>query len=403
MFDDDGSPHPLDSARPGSDYDPELAGNPQQFHAVMRDEAAVTRVEEMDMALLTRHEHVHWALRSPELFSSQFDAVQIGQVRPLIPLQIDPPEHVQYRRLLDPLFAPREMALLEDDIRSLANDLVDGFIEDGRCEFDSQFAIPFPCTVFLRMLGLPLDDLELFLRFKNDIIRPVADDAEGDKAIRDATGQEIYAYFEEVIEERSRDRRDDLISGFLDAEVDGRTLSRNEILDICYLFLLAGLDTVTASLGCAVSYLAQHPDRRDALVADPSLIPGAVEELLRWETPVPGVPRLVMEDVDVDGETLTAGETVTCLLASANTDDRHFSDADVVDFERESNKHLAFGGGVHRCLGSHLARLEMRVALEVLHGRIGDYVLPDGETPRYSLTIREVEYLPLEFTPGERL
>ncbi len=381
-------------------FDPEVAANPQQFHGPMREASPVTRLE--DMALLTRHEDVHGALRSPEVFSSQFDAIQIGQVRPLIPLQIDPPDHVKYRRLLDPLFAPREVAGLEDDVRRLADDLIDDFIEDGHCEFDTQFAIPFPCTVFLRLMGLPHEDLDLFLRFKNNIIRPKAGDLEAQQVIRNATGQEIYAYFEKVIDERQREPRDDLISGFLSAEVDGHSLSRHDVLDICYLFLLAGLDTVTASLGCAMSYLAQHPDRRDALVEDPSLIPGAIEELLRWETPVPAVPRMVMEDTEVDGEALHAGETVMCLLASANTDEGYFDNPEDVDFEREANKHLTFGAGVHRCLGSHLARLEMRVALEALHRRIGDYALADGEAPRYGMGIREVEYLPLLFTPGVR-
>jgi cytochrome P450 len=192
------------------------------------------------------------------------------------------------------------------------------------------------------------------------------------------------------------------LSGFLDADVEGHRLTREDILDICYLFLLAGLDTVTASVGCMVSYLARNPEQRRRLVEDPSLVPGAVEELLRWETPVPGVPRVLTEDVELSGEQLAAGERVTVLLGSANIDESEFPEPDRVDFERPANRHLAFGGGVHRCLGSHLARLELRVSLDTLHERIPDYTIKPGEEPQYTMGIRAVEYLPLVFTPPAR-
>ena len=219
-------------------------------------------------------------------------------------------------------------------------------------------------------------------------------------AVRRATGKRIYDYFDKVLDEREVERRDDLLSQFLDAEVDDHSLTREDILDICYLFLLGGLDTVTASLGCMVSYLAQHPEQRQSLVDDPSLVPGAVEELLRWETPVPGVPRVLTEDIEVVGEQLLAGDRVTLLLGSANIDVTEFPEPTTVDFERPANRHLAFGGGIHRCLGSHLARMELRVALEEMHRRIPDYSIKPGETPKYTMGIRAVEHLPLVFTPS---
>jgi len=162
---------------------------------------------------------------------------------------------------------------------------------------------------------------------------------------------------------------------------------------------LAGLDTVTAWVTCAVAYLAGHPDRRDAIAADLSLVPAAVEELLRWESIVPAVPRVAMTDVEISGETVRAGESVMCMIGAANIDPGEFPDADVVDLERPGNRHLAFGGGLHRCLGSHLARLEMRVALEEIHRRLPDYAVKDGETLRYTMGIRAVDYLPLVFAP----
>src|SRR5256886_14818846 len=197
--------------------------------------------------MMARHEDVEFALRNADVFSSDMDAISIGNVRPLIPLQINPPEHVKYRRLLDPLFAPKQGALLENDVRKLSNQLIDDFIDTGECEFNRAFAIPLPCTVFLRLLGLPLEDLDLFLEFKNNIIRPPAKDQADFERIQAETGQRIYAYFDKVLEEREEQPRDDLLSGFLEADVDGHRLTREDILDICYLFLLAGLDTVTAS------------------------------------------------------------------------------------------------------------------------------------------------------------
>jgi cytochrome P450 len=381
------------------DLDP---ADPQSIYNMLREHSPILRTEQGG-TMIARHEDVEFALRHAELFSSDMDAISIGNVRPLIPLQINPPEHVKYRRLLDPLFAPKQVALLENDVRKLSNQLIDDFIDAGECEFNSAFAIPLPCTVFLRLLGLPLEDLDLFLELKDNIIRPLggsgAQDQEEFERIQAETGQRIYAYFEKVLDEREQQPRDDMLSGFLAADVDGNRLTREDILDICYLFLLAGLDTVTASVGCMVSYLAQHPEQRQRLVDDPSQIPGAVEELLRWETPVPGVPRVVTEGVELCGERLEAGERVTVLLGSANIDESGFPQPEEVDFERPANRHLAFGGGVHRCLGSHLARLELRVALEQLHERIPDYSIKPGEEPQYTMGIRAVEYLPLVFTP----
>ncbi|HEX4490050.1 MAG TPA: cytochrome P450 [Acidimicrobiia bacterium] len=382
----------------GADFDQEIAASPQPGYRALHESAPVMRMD--GMVIVAKHEHVMSTLRNPEQFSSNMDAISIGNIRPLIPLQVDPPGHVKFRRLLDPLFAPKEVAKLEPEVRRLVNELIDGFVARGECELSDEFAIPLPCTVFLALMGLPLEDLDLFLRFKDDIIRPVGDTPDDAKAVQSATGQEIYAYFQKIVDARRAEPRDDLISGFVAAEVEGQRLTDEDILDISYLFLLAGLDTVTASLTCAVAYLANHPDRRDAIANDLSLVPAAVEELLRWETPVPGVPRVAMSDCVIGEEEIKAGDSVMCLLGAANVDSSEFPDADVVDLERQGNRHLAFGGGVHRCLGSHLARLEMRVALEELHRRIPDYAIKSGETPKYTMGIRAVEYLPLVFTPA---
>jgi len=194
------------------------------------------------------------------------------------------------------------------------------------------------------------------------------------------------------------ERKDDLLSQFLDATVDGERLTREDILDICFLFLIAGLDTVTATLDCVFGYLSAHPEQRRAIVEDPSIIPAAIEELLRWETPVMGVVRIATDDIELGGCPVGRGQSVMIMLGSVNTDEADLSDADVVRFDREVNRHMAFGGGIHRCLGSHLARLELRVALRQWHLRIPEYTVPEGHTLVYTPAIRSIDHFPMEFT-----
>ncbi len=212
------------------------------------------------------------------------------------------------------------------------------------------------------------------------------------------TAKAVYAYFDEVIDDRRSTPGDDLVSRFLEAEVDGERLTHEDVLDICFLFLVAGLDTVSASLDCMMLHLATHPERRRALVEDPSLVPGAVEELLRWESPVMMVARFATQDAEVGGCPVQKGQHVLALLGAANTDPDELPDADVVRWDREVNRHMAFGSGIHRCLGSHLARLELRVALREWHARIPDYWLPTGFEPTFNTSIRSLTSLPLELT-----
>jgi cytochrome P450 len=383
-------------------FAPEVGAEPQPFYAALREQCPFARSSWNEAPVLSRYEDVAWGLRSPEIFSSEMEKqMALGTERPMIPQQIDPPAQTRYRRLLDPHFSRRKMEALAPAIRSQANGLIDRFADRGACEFDSEFAVPLPCGAFLSLLGLPLSDLGHFLEIKDDIIRPqkrlgvTYPSPEEAAKTRAAAGRRLYAYFESAIDERRARPREDLVSSLLHAEIDGEKLERTEILDICFLLLLAGLDTVTATLGCSIAYLAAHPEQRRRILDDPALIPGAVEELLRWETPVTAVPRVAKRDLTVrDGE-IKQGQVVTFLLGAANTDDGHFRDAQCVDFERERNIHVAFGVGPHRCLGSHLARMELRVALEEWHRRIPHYAIQPGETPRYSLGIREVMYLPL--------
>lgn len=397
----------MDSTRESSDgaggdpldaMDAETSRHPQPMYELLREHAPALRKEGVGI-IFSRRPDVDHILRTPVLFSAGMGAAELGNIRPLIPLQIDPPDHRKYRRLLDPLFAPQRMRELEEPVAAVVNDLIDSFVDHDEIDFVTQFSLPFPSQVFLTMLGLPMNELPRLLDMKDGIIRPhvklgttVRDPAAN--ALREATGRAIYDYFNEVLDDREPGDSD-LISRFLGAEVEGERLTRDDILDICYLFLIAGLDTVSASLDCFFRYLAEHPDRRAELNADPEIIPQVVEELLRFETPVMLVSRVATQDTEVAGCPIHAGEQVLALLGSANTDETEFPDPQDVQWDRQPNRHLAFGGGIHRCLGSHLARLELRVALREWHARIPDFQVKPGADLTFTAGVRSLETFPM--------
>ena len=342
-------------------------------------------------------------LRHHELFSS-VGGIDLGNIRPLIPLNVDPPQHSKYRKILDPLFAPKQMDAQEADITERVNRFIDAFIERGECNFTEEFAELLPSSVFLGLMGLPWDELDTFLHLRDGILRPDKIDpdamfhAEARQAVNRATGLEIYEYFDKVCDARAQQPTSDILSHLVTVDIDGEKLTREEILDICFLFLIAGLDTVSDSLTCFYAFLANHPEHRRQLSDNPALIPNAVEELLRWESPVPsGVPRIATQDTELpNGVSVAAGAAVMVNYGAANIDPAEFSDAFDVRFDRETNRHIAFGAGVHRCLGSHLARRELRIALREWHRRIPDYAIKPGhEELVYPPGLRSVKDLTL--------
>ena len=339
---------------------------------------------------------VTWALKHPEVFSSK-DVVNIGNDVPLIPLSVDPPDHRKYRRLLDPEFSPTKMAALEPEARKLVNEIIDGFADRGECEFHEDFATPLPSTIFLALVGLPQSDLPDFLHWRDETIRPEARTPEEAEQKRAAAGRAINDYFAASLEEKAAHPDDRLLSRLVTAKVDDRPLTQAEKMGICHLLLLGGLDTVTATLDCMIAYLAQHPDRRQAIVDNPELMDPAIEEMLRQQTPVMMVPRVIAQDCELGGVQMTAGDSATLMIGAANADEHEFEHSDEVMLDRGANRHVAFGGGPHRCLGSHLARMELRVALEEFHKRIPEYKIVDGTEIHFSPGIRQADHLPLVF------
>lgn len=341
-------------------------------------------------------------LNTPEVYSSA-DLVEQGNTSPLIPLGIDPPAHTRYRRLLDPLFSPRRMEAQEADIAERVNHFVDGFIDRGSCDFTAEFAELFPSSVFLGLMGLPWEELDTLVRLRDGLLHPgtAESTAAQRSAIQRQTAQDVYSYFGRILDDRDANPRDDVLSALAghgdETAVTGDPLSRDDALAICFVLLTAGLDTVTDSLTCFWAYLARHREQRREIAADPEVIPRAVEELLRWETPVPFVVRWARQESSLGGQVVAAGHHVLVNLSAANLDPAEFSDPLDVRFDRQGNRHLAFGGGVHRCLGSHLARRELRIALREWHRRIPEYTLTPGYEVRYRPPLRFVPDLQLSW------
>jgi cytochrome P450 len=405
------TPGIVDSTRPGWSMEmmmaPAYATDPRPFFGALR-QAGASRDDlkipgRKPSILVSRYQEVQDTLRNAKVFSSRFgDGMGgLGNERPMIPLQIDPPEHKKYRKLLDPFLEPRKMARLEDEVVQLVNDMIDSFEEKGSCELLEDFAVPLPCTVFLRLLGLPLEDLDLFLQIKEGIIRGNNERTlQAQFEARSAAGKQCYEYFEKALDRIQEERTEGLLLDLLESEIEGERLTREEIMDVCYLFIIAGLDTVTDSLCCFFNFLAENPDHRRMIVDDPSLIPNAVEELLRWESPVSGVARIAVEDTEINGCPVHQGENLFVLVGAANTDPDGIDDAGTVDFHRETNRHFAFGSGIHRCLGSHLARLELRVTMREWHRRIPEYHIPPGTELIWTPMLRATLEMPLVFQPA---
>ena len=324
--------------------------------------------------------------------------INIGNIRPLIPISIEGPAHAEYRKVLDRHLSPGKMDAQEERIAEQFNLLLDDVVDTGSCDF-SELTRQYAARVFLRVLGLPVEDVAHLIDLKNGSMHPVSETGDPAEiaAIQARAGQGIYAYFGAALEDRKLNPRDDMLSRLLVTEMGDRTLTFEEVLDVCFNLVIAGLDTVSGALGCCVAYLATHDDDRRRISEDPELIPSAVEELMRWESPVNGIFRIATRDMQIGDVHIKAGDQVNAVLGSANLDPDEFPDPLTVDITRQPNRHVAFGKGVHRCMGSHFARRVLRVAIREWHARIPDYWLEPGVELEYALPTRTVENLTLQW------
>ena len=277
-----------------------------------------------------------------------------------------------------------------------ANDLIDRFVGRSRCDFVEQFAIQLPAATFLQLFGIPVEELDDFLVLYRDVVRPKRDATGARDTVQSQAAATVSAMFGSIITERQRAPRDDVISGLLHTEVDGCTLNPDEALNVCNLLMFAGIDTVAIALEYMIHRLARQPELRREITRDPGRIPDAVEELLRWETPVEGVSRVATKDVEVAGRWFPRGTTFRVILAAIHVDPASAPGWEGIDLHRSANRHVAFGTGIHRCLGSHLARLQLRTAITEWHRRIPDYeVEPGFEVPWRGPPLYGARHLPL--------
>jgi cytochrome P450 len=347
------------------------------------DKHALIEVE--DGYAATHRDVVELILKNPSVFSSRRAFDVLASPVPLVPIAFDPPEQTRYRRILQPFFSPRVIKPLEPDLRKQVIDIIEPIAQRGECDFIAEVAAVFPIQVFLTLFGLPLDMRDQFIEWKNAVLNLSA--ASGQTSVDEAAQEgmqkalELFMYLSELIQKRRGAPGDDVLSQVLSIEPPD-ALTDEEAIGLCFLFVLAGLDTVMDALGFGMQRLAENPERRKEIVDDPSLIPAAMEELLRLDPPAPFVPRVSTEAVTLAGHTLPEGSRITNYLAVANRDERQFPNPYEIDFHRTENRHASFGIGVHRCLGSHLARLEMQVLYEEWHKRIPNYHITPGTTPR---------------------
>jgi cytochrome P450 len=385
-------------------YDWKTQEDPYPVYRALRDEAPVYHNEERDFWALSRHADVLAGFRDPLRFSNaQGVALEREQVQEASAvmsfLAMDPPRHDRLRSLVSRGFTPRRVADLEPHVRSLAVHYLDAFSETGRCDFIQEFAGKLPMDVISEMIGVPREDRDTLRTWADTVVHREEGRAEVPPEGMQAAAH-ILGYFARHVEAHRARPQDDLTDALLAAEVDGDRLSDRDIIAFLFLMIIAGNETTTKLLGNAVYWLWKNPDQRKRVRDDPALIPGWVEETLRYDASSQLIARTTTCPVEIHGREIPGGARVALLIGAANRDERVFQDPDVFDVRREQRQSLAFGHGTHFCLGASLARLEGRVALEEVQARIPDYeVRPEGLARIHSSNVRGFASLPLEFTP----
>jgi cytochrome P450 len=376
----------------------ERARDPHRYFAERRAEGPIQWMPSADgrdqVAVVVDGSAVLAGLTDADL--SAAEAVSFGRSRPVVPTQSDPPAHTRYRAFLDPLFRRSEMARLEPVIMAHTDALIDRFIEQGYCEFRTDFAVPLPGLAFLALMGLPDSDLDFLLTFKDNILKPTGSVAER-RAAQAHWAEQGDAYFADAIRHKRRYGGDDLLTRLMEADLNGDRLDDEELQDFAFQIVLGGTDTVAATLCLMWINLAGNQEHRRLARSEPASIRLLVEELMRWETPVTVCKRVARRGLDIGGFRVEAGQFVNLNIMSANSDPRVITEPDVLDVRRRGNSHHAFGGGIHRCLGSHLARIELAATIAQWHRRIPDYAIAPGADLHYSdaNSLRMVDALPL--------
>ena len=401
---------------------------PFPHYAQMRDEQPVMLIESLGMYLVTRHDLVLGILRDPGTYSSMFGgasmplpaearakmAAVMAQGYPRVPtmLTADMPDHTRYRRLVSKAFTPKVIAELEPVIRAIATKLIDSWIDSGSIEFVEQFGVPLPVEVIAHALNVPESRMADFKRWSDDSIAGIGTNISLERRLEAEEGVNEYQhYFAAEFEKRKAEPQDDLLTALLQARVDDddpevtdkRPLDMPEMLSIVQQLLVAGNETTTKLLTETMRLLANHPDQWRSLQQDPSRAPNVIEEALRLSTPTQGMFRIATRDHELDGVHVPKGARLVIVFASANRDEAFYADPDAFDPDRPGLRdHLAFGKGIHFCIGAALSRLEGRVALEELAGRLDSFTLAESNGFEYfpSFLLRGLTRLDVDIVPA---
>jgi cytochrome P450 len=367
-------------------FDPAFVRDPYPaMHEIRESACPIAHTDRWGASWMpTRYDDIVAVAQEHDIFTSrniivvppptgQLEGPYAGVAAP--PITSDPPEHHWHRRTILPTFSPQSVAKYEDDTRALCHQLIDGFIGAGQADAAADYAQQIPVRVIATMLGVPLEMADEFTSW----VRGVLEIGLMDPKVRMENRMKILGYFRAQLDDRKANpREDDLITDLLNTRVDGELVSEDYVMGVCNLMLIAGIDTTWSAIGSSLWHLAQHLEHRQQLRDRPEIWPMAIEELLRAYSPVT-MARIVDRDTEFQGCPMHAGDRVLMSFPAANRDPRQFADPDEVILDREQNRHVAFGAGIHRCAGSNLARLELRVALQTWMERIPDFGLVDPD------------------------
>jgi len=381
LFDDLEDFGAFDDAVSGDVRDPytELARLRREQPVQRLDFSGMPHDESKPVFIVYRYDDVAEVLRDNQTFSSSLILAFFGDaLGKHVMLGMDEPEHRRHRGLVSSAFTQRALARRESElVEQVASELIARFAERGRADLVREFTFPYPTQIIAGLLGLPREDYAQFQRWSISLLSITVN---RERAV--AASKALREYFAPILSARRAEPRDDLISSLARAEIDGEKLADEEIFSFLRLLLPAGVETTYRSLGNLLFGLLSNPDQLAAVRADRSLIPQAIEEAVRWEPPLLTITRVATRDSELGGVPIPAGSTVMPMLGSANRDEQRWSDPDRFDVFREPRPHIGFGHGTHVCLGMHLARLEMRVALNLLFERLPNLRLdPEGDDP----------------------
>jgi cytochrome P450 len=387
--------------------------DPYETYRRLRDEQPTYWNPELRFWVLSRFDDVIEAFRDFETFSSR-GGVALENRRPISAefsrtsgfdqmIEMDPPDHTLFRKLVSRVFTGKRVSAMEDQIRTIVSGYIDTVIEQGEADLVEDISGPFPMDVIAAVLGIPEADRTGLRNHADKIL--IRED--GSMTIPHEAAEGMFGllqYFIDDLPHRKAGMGEGLLNDLIGLEVDGRALSDEELLGFCVLFVIAGHETTTKMVANAVEVLSRHTDQRDAIVADPSLVPGTVEEILRFHNSTQYMHRTLTSDIERHGRQMAAGDSVLLHIGAANHDEREFGpSAEVFDIYRRPERHLAFGYGAHFCLGAALARMEGKVALEEIHRRMPDYTVDHDATVRFhSGNVTGWVSVPISFTPGSR-